>query len=266
MRAHEPVERRVAQHGPLHGSRGFHLASPYARDRVAGLPRSSGIRSSAAEEPASTSNGAFSPAAQGSAAKPVPPTVDAFQAAPHRRPQPNSQTARHGHLSHMPPAVHARAGTPAKRETSERRRPARPSSALARARESRGQSTVELALVLPLLALVLFACLKVGLAFFSYEQVASAANAAARAAAVNHGGDPTVAARSGRAVDLSNARADRLPDQRDATSSTAAPPGAAWSYPGTVTVTVDYPVTFSFLGQLPQTFDLQASATKRLER
>ena len=66
----------------------------------------------------------------------------------------------------------------------------------ARARGMRGQSSVELALVLPLLVLVIFACLKIGMAFFAYEQVASAANAAARAAAVNHGADPTAAART----------------------------------------------------------------------
>jgi len=135
----------------------------------------------------------------------------------------------------------------------------------ARARESRGQSTVELALVLPLLALVLFACLKLGLAFFSYEQVASAANAGARAAAVNHGGDPTVAA---RAAAQSMSATLGLTDSQVSVSyvSTASPPGAAWSYPGTVTVTVDYPLTFSLLGEFPQTYDLQASATKRLER
>jgi TadE-like protein len=135
----------------------------------------------------------------------------------------------------------------------------------ARTREGRGQSTVELALVLPLLALVLFACLKIGLAFFSYEQVASAANAGARAAAVNHGGDPSVAA---RAAAKSMSPTLGLTDSQVTVSyvSTASPPGATWSYPGTVTVTVDYPLQFSFLGQLPQTFDLQASATKRLER
>ena len=135
----------------------------------------------------------------------------------------------------------------------------------ARARESRGQSTVELALVLPLLALVLFACLKLGLAFFSYEQVASAANAGARAAAVNHGGDPTVAA---RAAAQSMSPTLGLTDSQVSVSyvSTASPPGASWSYPGTVTVTVDYPMTFSVFGEFPQTYDLQASATKRLER
>jgi Flp pilus assembly protein TadG len=130
--------------------------------------------------------------------------------------------------------------------------------------DSRGQSTVELALVLPLLALVLFACLKIGLAFFSYEQVASAANAGARAAAVNHGGDPTVAARAA----AQSMSPTGLSDSQISVSyvSTASPPGASWSYPGTVTVTVDYPMTFSLFGQLPQTYDLQASATKRLER
>ena len=146
------------------------------------------------------------------------------------------------------------------------RRHRRPNLRLrARARESRGQSTVELALVLPLLALVLFACLKIGLAFFSYEQVASSANAGARAAAVNHGGDPTVAA---RAAAQSMSPTLGLTDSQVSVSytSTASPPGAAWSYPGTVTVTVDYPVTFSLLGEFPQTYDLQASATKRLER
>ncbi len=146
------------------------------------------------------------------------------------------------------------------------RRHRRPNGRLrARARESRGQSTVELALVLPLLALVLFACLKIGLAFFSYEQVASAANAGARAGAVNHGGDPTVAA---RAAAQSMSPTLGLTDSQVTVSyaSTASPPGASWSYPGTVTVTVDYPITFSLFGQLPQTYDLQASATKRLER
>jgi hypothetical protein len=31
-------------------------------------------------------------------------------------------------------------------------------------------------------------------------------------------------------------------------------------------VTVTYPLTFSFLGQLPQVFNLSATSTKRLER
>ena len=134
-----------------------------------------------------------------------------------------------------------------------------------RAREERGQSAVEFALVLPVLALVVFGCLKLGMAFFTYEQVASAANAGARAAAVNHGADPTSAA---RAAARSLAPTASLTDSQIAVTyvSTASPPGAAWSYPGTVTVTVTYPLTFSFLGQLPQVFNLRATSTTRLER
>jgi len=135
----------------------------------------------------------------------------------------------------------------------------------ARARGVRGQSSVELALVLPLLVLVIFACLKVGMAFFAYEQVASAANAAARAAAVNHGADPTAAARTAA---KSISPTVGLTDSEIAVSyvSTATPAGAAWSYPGTVTVTITHPLTFDFLGQLPQVFNLKATSTKRLER
>ena len=124
---------------------------------------------------------------------------------------------------------------------------------------------VEFALVLPVLLLLFFGCLKVGLAFFSYEQVTSAANAGARAAAVNRAGDPT-----GAAVAAAKAISPTLglSDSQVTVSyvSTASPAGAAWSYPGNVTVTVNYPVNFSILGQLQQTLNLQASATKRLER
>jgi Flp pilus assembly protein TadG len=132
-------------------------------------------------------------------------------------------------------------------------------------RETRGQSTVEMAIVLPLIVLVVFACLKIGMAFFSYEQVASAANAGARAAAVNHGADPTTAARTAA---KSISPTVGLTDSQIAVTylSTATPTGAAWSYPGKVTVTVTYPLTFSFLGQLPQVFNLRATATKNLER
>jgi Flp pilus assembly protein TadG len=128
-----------------------------------------------------------------------------------------------------------------------------------------GQSTVEFALVLPLIMLVLFACVKGAMAFFSYQQVASAANAGARAAAVNRASDPSGAA---AAAARSMAPALGLSDSQISVSyvSTKSPPGAAWSYPGNVTVTVTYPVSFSILGQFEQDVNLQASATKRLER
>ena len=124
---------------------------------------------------------------------------------------------------------------------------------------------MEFALVLPLIMLVLFACVKAGMAFFSYEQVASAANAGARAAAVSRTADPAGAAQTAA---RSMAPALGLSDSQISVSyvSTKSPPGALWSYPGNVTVTVTYPVSFSILGQFAQEFDLRASATKRLER
>jgi Flp pilus assembly protein TadG len=124
---------------------------------------------------------------------------------------------------------------------------------------------VEFALVLPVLMLVLFACLKIGLAYFSYEQVGSAANAAARAATVNRSGDPIAAA---RAAAKSISPTLGLTDSQIAVAytSTASPAGSTWSYPGNITVTVTYPLSFGLFGQLEQTVDLQASATKRLER
>jgi Flp pilus assembly protein TadG len=123
---------------------------------------------------------------------------------------------------------------------------------------------VEFALIVPALILVFLGCLQLGLAFFSYEQVASAANAAARAAAVNRAGDPQSAA-------LAAARSISPSLGLDNTrvvvtyASTATPAGAAWTYPGTTTVTVTYPYTVGF-GPVSGSFALTATATKRVER
>jgi hypothetical protein len=95
--------------------------------------------------------------------------------------------------------------------------------------------------------------------------VGSAANAAARAAAVNRSGDPTGVA---RAAAKSISPTLGLSDSQIAVAytSTASPAGSTWSYPGNDTVTVTYPLSFGLFGWLEQTVDLQASSTKRLER
>jgi Flp pilus assembly protein TadG len=136
---------------------------------------------------------------------------------------------------------------------------------LDRLRESRGQSMVEFALILPVLMLVLFGCVQGGLAFFDYEQVASAANAGARAAAINRAGDPTAAA---RVAAKGSSPSLRLDDSQIAVtySSTATPTGVSWSYPGTTTVSISHPITLSLFGLFPQVIDLGATATKRVER
>ena len=124
---------------------------------------------------------------------------------------------------------------------------------------------VEFALILPVIVVLIFGCLQVGLSFFNYEQVASAANAGARAAAVSRSGDPTGAA---QAAAKKFATTLGLADSQIVVtySSSASPAGAAWSYPGAVTVTVSSPMKFSLLDQVEQTFNLRATATKRIER
>jgi Flp pilus assembly protein TadG len=124
---------------------------------------------------------------------------------------------------------------------------------------------VEFALILPVLMLVFFGCIQAGIAFFSYEQVASAANAGARAAAVNRTGDPTAAA---LVAARSTSPTLGLDGSQVAVSytSTSAPAGSSWSYPGTATVNVTHPLTLSLFGLFAQHIDLSAAATKRVER
>lgn len=76
-------------------------------------------------------------------------------------------------------------------------------------RGDRGQSTVELALLLPLVAILILLVLQFGLVLRDQLMVVHAAREAARAAAVTEG-DPATAARSGaeRAGSLDHARLD----------------------------------------------------------
>jgi Flp pilus assembly protein TadG len=76
-------------------------------------------------------------------------------------------------------------------------------------RGDRGQSTVELALLLPLVAILTLLVLQFGLVLRDQLMVVHAAREAARAAAVTDG-DPTTAARSGaeRSGSLDPARLD----------------------------------------------------------
>lgn len=76
-------------------------------------------------------------------------------------------------------------------------------------RGDRGQSTVELALLLPLVTILILLVLQFGLVLRDQLMVVHAAREAARAAAVTEG-DPATAARSGaeRAGSLDHARLD----------------------------------------------------------
>lgn len=121
-------------------------------------------------------------------------------------------------------------------------------------RADRGQATVELALLLPLVALLLVGMAQLAVVARDYTLVMHAAREAARAAAVDD--DPAAPRRAAeRAGPLAPARLDVLVSSRGA-------PGT------TITATVAYssPVRVPVVGAMVDDVRLQASAAMRVER
>uniref|UniRef100_A0A7C1J7Q0 Pilus assembly protein n=1 Tax=Ammonifex degensii TaxID=42838 RepID=A0A7C1J7Q0_9THEO len=127
-----------------------------------------------------------------------------------------------------------------------------------RHREERGQATVELALVLPVLILILFGIMEFGRLFSAYLVITNAAREGARLAAVG-GDDAAVVA---RVVDAAGSL------DRTALSVTVEPP-ASDRFSGTqARVTVSYSVyllTPVLTGVAPNPFPLRAQAVMRVE-
>ena len=122
-----------------------------------------------------------------------------------------------------------------------------------RRRREGGQATVEVALLLPLVATMLLGVVQVGLVVRDQVLVTHAAREAARAAAV----DPQLSvAREGAE---SGARLD--PSRLDVTLGGSTDPG------GRLTVTIRYrsPTTVPLVGQLLGDRSLTAEATMRVE-
>jgi len=117
----------------------------------------------------------------------------------------------------------------------------------------RGQATVEVALILPVLATLLLAVVQVGLVVRDQILVTHAAREAARSAAV----DPAPAAARAAAVDGSGLPAARL----DLTVSGRAGPGSR------VRVRIGYrtPTDVPLVGRLVGDLVLRAEATMRVE-
>jgi Flp pilus assembly protein TadG len=119
--------------------------------------------------------------------------------------------------------------------------------------DSRGQATVELALVMPFVVLLLLAVVQVALVARDAVLVVHAAREAAREAAVNAAnGAARTAAEAGSG--LSGPRLNVKVNRRD-------PPG------GRVQVTVKYraPTDVPLIGQLVPDMGLSAGATMRVE-
>jgi TadE-like protein len=118
----------------------------------------------------------------------------------------------------------------------------------------RGQATVELALLLPLVALVMVGVIQLALVARDHNLVAHAAREAVRAAAVDE--NPA-------APRLAAERAGPLaPGRLDVRTTDRGQPGSSI----TAIVTYDSPVRVPFVGALVDDVRLEARATMRVER
>ena len=115
----------------------------------------------------------------------------------------------------------------------------------------------EFALVLPVLALLLFAVIQFGIVFNSYVTLTDATRAGARRAAVSRE-DPNrnsavIAAVQNSASDL------------DGSKLSVPPPSSTWDPGSDVTVTASYPYSISLLGIVVKSGSLTTKTTVRVE-
>jgi Flp pilus assembly protein TadG len=115
----------------------------------------------------------------------------------------------------------------------------------------------EFALVLPVLALILFAVIQFGIVFNNYVTLTDATRAGARRAAVsrqdpNHDAAVIAAVRSS----ASNLDSSKL---------SVPPPSSTWQSGGDVTVTASYPYSISLLGMVVKSGRLSSTTTERVE-
>lgn len=115
----------------------------------------------------------------------------------------------------------------------------------------------EFALVLPVLALILFAVIQFGIVFNNYVTLTDATRAGARRAAVSRQ-DPN---RNATVIQAVRTSATDL----DSGKLAVPPPSSSW-VPGTdVTVTASYPYSISLLGMVVKSGRLTSTTTERVE-
>ncbi|MDQ3867660.1 MAG: pilus assembly protein [Actinomycetota bacterium] len=116
----------------------------------------------------------------------------------------------------------------------------------------------EFALVLPILAFLLFAVVQFGIVFHNYITITDAARAGAREAAVSKDEASPV----GKAEAAVRTSAANL-DQGDLDVAVSANPG--WQHGADVTVTASYPYEISLVGVVVVDGTLTSSTTERIE-
>jgi Flp pilus assembly protein TadG len=115
----------------------------------------------------------------------------------------------------------------------------------------------EFALVLPILALLLFAVIQFGIVFNNYVTLTDATRAGARKAAVSRQ-DPNrnsvvITAVKSSATDLKSSKLS------------VPPPTSTWDPGADVTVTASYPYSISLLGLVVKSGNLSSTTTERVE-
>jgi Flp pilus assembly protein TadG len=123
-------------------------------------------------------------------------------------------------------------------------------------RNDRGQTLTEFALVLPILALLLFGVIQFGIAFNNYITLTDAVRAGARKGAVGrHLQNPQAAVHQS----VRNAATDlKSSDLQISISS-------SWTQGTDVTVTATYPYNINLLGVVVKSGRLSSSTTERVE-
>jgi Flp pilus assembly protein TadG len=131
-------------------------------------------------------------------------------------------------------------------------------------RREDGQAMTELALVLPIFAVLLLAIVQFGIVFNNYLTLTDATRAGARKAAVSR----FVGDNGASAVQAVKAAASGLDQSTLVPTVTSTNVGGAadWTTPGdVVTVTATYPYTIDILGFSVQSGNLTSTTKERLE-
>jgi Flp pilus assembly protein TadG len=125
-------------------------------------------------------------------------------------------------------------------------------------KNQRGQTMVELALVMPLICLLLFGVIQFGVVFHHYVTLTDAVRAGARKAAVSRELGPSAATAAVQQA-IKDSASDL--DQTKLLPSV----NSTWGHGDDVTVSATYPYSINLLGVVVQSGNLKSSTTERVE-
>jgi Flp pilus assembly protein TadG len=127
-----------------------------------------------------------------------------------------------------------------------------------RLRDSRGQTMVEFALVLPLLALFLFGIIQFGIVFNHYLDLTDAVRAGARKAVVSRQLDPATRNNTVKQAVVTSAGDITIDPNKVTVTST-------WQPGDDVTVQAAYPYSLDLFGIVFASGDIHSTTTERVE-